>query len=223
MHKKNGKYACVIFDWDGTLMDSAGQIVSAVIDSAKLNDLNIPSDDLVRVGIGTSFEAQYQRLFLDAKTPAKCDYANEVFASFKQDFYRIYNSGTPKLFPGVGSLLADLKAIGAVTAIATSGTRAMLDSMLKRFDLCESFSFTCCGDEFPAKPQPDMLEQILLESGVLNKDAVMLGDSVYDVYAANNANIDSFGVATGVSSKNELLDAGAIAVVADIRSILAYI
>lgn len=223
MRKKNRKYNCVIFDWDGTIMDSAGQIVSAVIDSAKKNGLNVPSDQSVRVGIGTSFEAQYERLFLHDKTQGKRDYANEVFTSFQKDFYHVYNSNTPKLFPGVEDIIAELNADGVITAIATSGTRAMLNSMLTKFKLNDSFLFTCCGDEFPAKPNPDMLEQILLESDFLSKDAVMLGDSVYDIYSANNAHIDSYGVATGVSSKNDLVGAGAIEVVDDIREIVAYL
>ena len=206
------RYQVVIFDWDGTLMDSAGHIVKAVQAAAADCQLPVPEAAVVRQGIGSSFDAQYQRLFVlgtDLDDIARHD---TVYQAFRQAFYRHYDGDTPPLYPAVILLLQQLQQQGKVLAIATSGSRSMLSAMLTHYHLHDLFSHTYCGDEITAKPAPDMLEAIVRDSGVGNSEVVMIGDSVYDIYAANNAGIASIGIATGVSSHEALQEAGAILV-----------
>lgn len=212
MHASLGHYRIVIFDWDGTLMDSAGQIVQAVQLAAKDNNLPTPDDASIRSGIGTSFDAQYQRLFVYGCEADNRARREAVYHAFRQAFYHYYDQSVPPLFTGVVSLLKRLKQRDYVLAIATSGTRPMLNSMLASHVLEAFFSHTYCGDEIAAKPAADMLEAIVHDSGIAVDQAVMIGDSVYDIQAANNAGMDSIGVATGVSSAQALTAAGALVV-----------
>ena len=212
MHAILSHYKVVIFDWDGTLMDSAGQIVQAVQLAAVDVGLLVPEDASIRSGIGTSFDAQYQRLFVLGAEQDDRARQGEVYAAFRKAFYHHYDQGKPPLFSGVVPLLVRLKEQGLVLAIATSGTRSMLNAMLANYAIEDFFSYTYSGDEITAKPAPDMLEAIVHDSGVEVSQAVMIGDSVYDIQAANNAGMDSIGVSTGVSSSQDLSAAGALMV-----------
>ena len=209
------KYKCLIFDWDGTLMDSAGLIVNAVRSAAEHAGLSVPEPDNVRVGIGTSFDAQYQRLF-GAES-------QDSYASFKDLFYAFYNKEMPKLYPGVEKLLADLEGQGYYLAIATSGSRRMLNDMFLAYNVEQYFALTCTADEFNAKPDPEMLKYIMSVLDVDESNTIMIGDSVNDVYAAKNAGIDCLGVTGGVGSGDDLLGAGAMDVIADICDIVKKI
>jgi phosphoglycolate phosphatase len=220
MHAALSNYKVIIFDWDGTLMDSAGHIVQAVQHAATDMGLPVPEAACVRRGIGTSFDAQYQRLFLLSDPVDERARDEAIYSGFRRAFYQHYDQGRPPLFAGVDLLLARLREQGYVLAIATSGTRSMLDSMLAAYALTGCFSHTYCGDEIAAKPAPDMLEAIVCDSGVEVRHAVMIGDSVYDIQAARNAGMDSIGVATGVSSSQALSEAGASVVLAAIDQLV---
>lgn len=211
MSEYSRKYNCLIFDWDGTLMDSAGLIVRAVCRAAKQAGLPLPDPENVRHGIGTSFDAQYQRLF----GPEYKD----SYSTFKDLFYAFYNQEVPKLYPGVESLLPSLKAQGYYLAIATSGSRRMLNDMFAEYNIEEYFALTCTADEFNAKPNPEMLMYIMSVLAVNEGQTLMVGDSVNDVFAAKNAGVECLGVTGGVGSGDDLLGAGAMDVILDIRHI----
>ena len=212
MHATLSHYRVVIFDWDGTLMDSAGQIVQAVQLAAADVGLLVPEAASIRSGIGTSFDAQYQRLFVLGSEQADRARDDGVYEAFRQAFCHRYEQGKSRLFSVVLQLLTRLKQQKVVLAIATSGTRSMLNAMLTSYALEDFFSHTYCGDEITAKPAPDMLEAIVHDSKIEIDQAVMVGDSVYDIQAANNAGMDSIGISTGVSSSQALSAAGALMV-----------
>lgn len=215
MSEYSRKYKCLIFDWDGTLMDSAGLIVRAVCLAAEQVSLPVPDPDNVRHGIGTSFDAQYKRLF-GAESM-------DSYASFKDSFYSMYNQEVPKLYPGVEQLLSDLQDQGYYLAIATSGSRRMLKDMFSEYNVAQYFALTCTADEFNAKPDPEMLRYIMSVLKVDESQTLMIGDSVNDVFAAKNAGVDCLGVTGGVGSGDDLLGAGAFDVVVDIQHILRKI
>ena len=215
MSKNVRKYDCLIFDWDGTLMDSTVMIVSAVQKAAVDVGLPMPSEKNIRSGIGTSFDDQFARLF-----PADSD---TYYADFKSSFYRCYNREIPGLYPGVIDLLQELSSRGYLLSIATSGSRAMLQGMFRSYDIEKFFSITCTADEYAAKPSPDMLNFIVSSLAVDKERSLMIGDSVNDIYAASNAGISAVGVTSGVSSGDYLSSVGAIEVVDDIRDLLQII
>ncbi|MEE3002856.1 MAG: HAD family hydrolase [Pseudomonadota bacterium] len=219
MYESSKKYDCLIFDWDGTLMDSAAQITSAVQAAAAKNDLEVPSSSDIRLGIGTSFSSQYRRLFIDSKPEEHVLLAQKVEKKFKDDFYKSFYLTTPGLFAQVPEILESCKELGCLLAIATSGQRRMLDTMFAEYNLESLFAVTCCGDEYKAKPDPEMLDHIRIELGINPEKILMVGDSVNDIYAAHRAGIKCAAVCTGVNSKSELERAGADFICVDLRDI----
>ena len=120
-------------------------------------------------------------------------------------------------------MLQELSNREYLLSIATSGSRAMLKSMFSSYDIEKFFSITCTADEYAAKPSPDMLNFIVSSLSVDKRRSLMVGDSVNDIYAANNAGISAVGVTSGVGSGDYLSSAGAIEVVDDIRDLLQII
>lgn len=185
------KYECLIFDLDGTLIDSASPIADAIIAAAKMHSLPIPEAKKVKMGIGRSFDYQYTNLFINGFDEKQLEYSYKVKDDFRRDFRKNYAQQSVSMFPGAKELLQDLFEQGYQMAIATNGPRSMLTRMLESFQIAQYFSATCCGDEFMAKPSPQMLEHIILELGTKNSRAIMIGDSEADMQAAKDAAIDS--------------------------------
>lgn len=208
------KYSCLIFDWDGTLMDSASMIVEAVRDAALESGLPVPQANDIRLGIGTSFDDQFNRLFGAG--------AKKHYNIFKTCFYKSYALKKPVLFPGVENLLASLLDKGCLLTVATSGSRRMLNDMFARYDVEKYFALTCTADDFPAKPNPEMLLHIISSLDVNSNHAVMIGDNVADILAGENAGIDSIGVLGGVCDYDSLLKAGAKICISSVNKIIDY-
>ena len=191
MYKSDKKYKCLIFDLDGTLLDSASPIANSVIAAAKINSLPIPDIEKVKEGIGRSFDSQYINLFINNYSEDQAEYSYSIKNDFRSDFRVIYAQQKLSLFAGAKELLEQLLIQNYELAIATNGPRSMLNRVLQHLSLREYFAVTGCVDEFIAKPDPQMLMHILLEMGHSSSDAIMIGDSLADIKAAENAAIDS--------------------------------
>ena len=186
----------IIFDWDGTLMDSVGLIVRVLLKIADAHNLALTPDAAKSI-IGLSLHTAMQELF-----PHEGDKWNQLVTDY-QEQYRAHLSDE-QLFDGVIPMLVHLKEAGYTLAVATGKSRAGLDRVLKLFELEELFAATRTADEARSKPDPDMLIQILSELGFDADQAVMIGDSKLDILMANAAGIDALGVASGVLSMAEL-------------------
>lgn len=186
----------IIFDWDGTLMDSVGLIVRVLLKVADAHNLALTSEAAKSI-IGLSLHTAMQELF-----PEAGDKWNQLVTDY-QEQYRAH-LGDEQLFDGVIPMLLELKQSGYTLAVATGKSRAGLDRVLKLFALEKLFASTRTADEARSKPDPDMLEQILSELGFSSDQAVMIGDSSLDIHMANAAGIDALGVASGVLSMAEL-------------------
>ena len=186
----------IIFDWDGTLMDSVGLIVRVLLKVADAHNLALTSEAAKSI-IGLSLHTAMQVLF--PQEPTKW---NQLVADY-QEQYRAH-LGDEQLFDGVIPMLVKLKQSGYTLAVATGKSRAGLDRVLKLFVLEELFATTRTADEARSKPDPDMLEQILSELRYSADQAVMIGDSSLDIHMANAAGIDALGVASGVLGFDEL-------------------
>jgi phosphoglycolate phosphatase len=191
MHRRDKKYKCLIFDFDGTLIDSAAAITQSVIASAKLNSLPVPDIMQVKAGIGKSFDSQYINLFINNFSAEQAHYSYKIKSKFAVDFRKFYVEQNLLLFAGAKQLLELLRVHNYELAISTNGPRSMLNRMLQHFGIAKYFAVTCCGDEFMAKPDSEMLMHILLELGHDCSDAIMIGDSLADIEAATNVDIDT--------------------------------
>lgn len=195
------KYDLIVFDWDGTLYDSAAHIVQGVQASAKKMGLPVPSDKQARSVIGLSFEVALARLFPDIDDKKINEFAT---------YYRKWQAGEfgharPMLFDGSVNVLESLKANQYLTAVATGKGRQGLDKDLEDFKVKHLFDTTRCGDEGQSKPHPEMLHIIMDELEVDPSKTLMVGDTEFDMALANNAGTDAVAVSYGVHEQADLL------------------
>lgn len=204
------RYSAVVFDWDGTVMDSTHSIVAAI--QGACADLELPIPDASRASwvIGLSLEAALYHAVptLDAdRMPLFLD-------RYRWHFRR---RGTDMvLFDGVRDLLEDLVRRGVRLAVATGKSRLGLDRALAQTGLGPLFACTRCADEAPGKPDPTMLREILNELALDAGDAVMVGDTAHDVLMASNAEVDSVAVTYGAHDRQTLSLAGPAAMVSSV-------
>lgn len=199
MTKLKNKYSFVIFDWDGTLMDSTARIVSAMQASAKIAELPIPSEKSVRNIIGLSMDAVMDQIFPDANLSLR----EKLFGIYRKQY--VEDDPTPSpLFSGSLSLLNWLKEKQIPIAVATGKARVGLQRVLDEVALTDFFDFTICADEAQSKPHPEMVSYLLNKANKNADETLLLGDSIHDLKMANNAGIDSVGVTSGANSFDEL-------------------
>lgn len=210
-------YKLLIFDWDGTLVDSTAQIVSAVHHTTQALGLPEHKSQYIRLGIGLNFEQQMHRLWPTTKLSVQ-----EVRAVFTEHYQAIANNQTV-FVDDAKAMLANLKAEGYTLAIATGKSQSGLQSVLAHEGLEDTFAMWCCGDQYPSKPDPAMLHAILEELLIAPQNALMIGDSVYDMGAAKDAKVDAFAVLTGVNTEEELLCYNPVACEASIAALPAFL
>ena len=194
------KYSLLVFDWDGTLMDSKAQIVNCMQSTIKELQEEPRSDAQISNIIGLGLEEAIVSLYplMDGKRVSH-------MAQTYREFY-LYKDKTPSpLFPGVVEMLTELRNQGYDLAVATGKSRRGLDKGLRETSLHELFPITRCADETRSKPHPQMLEEILVDHNAEPQQALMIGDSEYDLQMAQNANVDSLAVSYGVHDLIRLL------------------
>jgi len=201
---KNKPYELIIFDWDGTLMDSEVQIITCMQRAAKTCKVRIPTDNEVRHIIGLGLTEAVQAIYPNANQQD----IQQMFDAFRVHFLGA-DRPPSRLFPQVEAILEQLNDAGYLLAVATGKGRAGLASVLVETGLKHYFITTRCADETFSKPHPQMLEEILYYVGLESHQALMVGDTTYDIEMAANAKMDSLGVAWGVHPSENLIKTGA--------------
>ena len=192
-------YKLVIFDWDGTLMDSIERIVSSMQSAAKTVGLTIPSNDEVKQIIGLSLTTALQTLFVTIDN----EQIEAMLVQYKYQYLEGDNTPTP-LFDNAVALLTQLRQKNKLLAVATGKGREGLNRVLGVSATSHFFHTTRCAGEMPSKPDPKMITSILAELDVAPHEAIMVGDTSHDLQMAQNAGIDSVGVTFGVHDKQVL-------------------
>lgn len=142
------------------------------------------------------------------------------------DYYYYYhrkNTEIPALFPGVTELLQQLHALGYWLAVATGKSRQGLNQALLNTGLKDLFLSTRCAEESISKPHPQMLLEIMAELEKSPLETLMIGDSVYDLQMANNAQVASVAVSYGVHSETELSTCQPLACFDDLTKLPAFL
>ena len=197
------RYKLLIFDWDGTLIDSEQSIVasmqSSITDVGKVHvDLGARSDGDIRHIIGLGLYEALAVLF-----PNQSD---QVYAELIDRYRAHFFNHTPaQAFPQVESALNELQQAGYIMSVATGKGRRGLDLALKHAGFEHFFAASRCADETQSKPHPQMLQELLSQLNVQPNEAIMIGDTSYDLDMANSAGIDSIAVCTGVHEKSRLM------------------
>ena len=190
-------YKLVIFDWDGTIMDSISKIVNCIRKSAQLLNIEPPSDTASKNIIGLSLENAMATLF-----PNHSEYHAELVNGYKQQ-YALDTTATP-VFEHVAQVLNALKNQGVILAVATGKSRVGLERLLDESQLRHFFSATRTSDDAKSKPAPDMLYQLLEELAISADEALMIGDTQIDMAMAKAAGMDRLGVTMGVHNAAQL-------------------
>lgn len=211
------RYELLVFDWDGTLMDSASEIVSTMQQAIQGTGLPERTPEQMRELIGLGINEVLARLFPDLDTQSVRARLERYRAR-----YGVKRSKA-KLFGPVKTALEELRDQGYVMAVATGKGRRGLDAAMVSTATRDFFRFTRCADESVPKPAPDMLEELLLRAATMPAQALMIGDTEYDMAMARAAGVDAVGVACGVHDSARLRRAGAIDVLDTVEHLPAWL
>jgi len=187
----------IIFDWDGTLMDSIGLIVESMHIAGEAHGFQT-TDKAVQDIIGLSLMNGIEILYPQA------DEAQKLAIQQSYAEYYIANSHSTPLFAPIESMLQTLQQQGKKLAVATGKKRKGLDRVLDASESRHYFVMTRCADEAGSKPDPQMLTDILNYTQQQVSDAVFIGDSIYDIQMATQLGMTSIAVNYGTASSAEL-------------------
>ena len=192
------KFDLIVFDWDGTLLDSIGAIVNAVKASCRDLGQPEPSDSHARQVIGLGL--------VDVLSHSLPGLSEDLFPKMveRYRFHYLSNDHELNLFDGVVELLAKLHTAGFLLAVATGKSRNGLNRALTYSGLGPYFSATRCADECFSKPHPQMLEELMEELSVSPERTLMIGDTTHDLQMAINAGAYGLAVDYGAHSAETL-------------------
>ena len=192
-------YDLLIFDWDGTIIDSEASIINSMQAAARDLTIDEPADAAVRNIIGLGLPEAIRMLFPDAD--------DKFVISLRERYVHHFLSADPSrscLFPGVREALHNLHHQGFRLAVATGKSRRGLNRVLEDTQLGKLFEITKCADETASKPDPLMLEEILFVTDVPTHRAVMIGDTEYDLEMGHRAKMDTIAVSYGAHEMERL-------------------
>jgi phosphoglycolate phosphatase len=209
----------IIFDCDGTLVDSQHMIVEAMRSAFAASDLPAPERGRMLRHVGLSvtqaMEAMTGLEDRDAIARLSADYRT-AFAALRREA-----SLTDPLFPGAREAVEALAAQDDVLlGIATGKSRRGVDLLLEREGFTRLFATIQTADDAPSKPHPGMMLQAMSATGTGAADTVMIGDTSYDMLMARAASARGIGVGWGYHDAPELLKAGAVKVAKDFQELL---
>ena len=195
------KYTTVIFDWDGTVVDSTYVIVDSIKKASRELGLEEPSDQKASWVIGLSLP----KALLEVVPGLTEQRMNDFIAAYR----KYYFTADPdlKMFDGVLPLIKGLREQGLQTAVATGKSRFGLNQALENHGIRDLFDITKTADQTQSKPHPLMLQEIFDELMVEPSECVMIGDTSHDIQMAHNAKCDSIAVSYGAHTLQEISQA----------------
>lgn len=196
----NRSFDLIVFDWDGTLMDSARKIVRCFQVAAADVGVAVPDEERVRHIIGLGLKEALAALLPEIDP----DTRRQIAERYREHFLFL-DETEMELFPGVREGLEGLAAAGFRMAVATGKARRGLDRVLRETQTSVYFCSTRCADEAGSKPHPRMLHDILAHTGMEPSRAVMVGDTTYDLEMATAASLASLAVSYGAHDRDRLL------------------
>ncbi|MBR7783047.1 HAD-IIIA family hydrolase [Undibacterium luofuense] len=194
------QFDLLVFDWDGTLMDSTPTIVKCIQSAAKDLGLPVPADSAAAFVIGLSLPAAMQAVLPDVDSRMHAKMVE------RYRFHYLTRDHELTLFTGVRDMLDDLSQQGYFLAVATGKSRVGLSRALHTANLTSVFDATRCADETFSKPHPAMLQEITRELGQDMRRTVMIGDTTHDLLMAKNAGAAGVAVEFGAHPADELAE-----------------
>ena len=209
----------VVFDCDGTLVDSQHVITAAMAAAFETEGLTTLPAEEVRMVVGLRLDEAIARL----APAASSEQVERLAEAYRQAFVSLRRDEKARepLYPGIIEALDAIRARGWAVGMATGKSRRGVEAILDLHDMRGYFDNTKSADDGPGKPNPEILEIAIAEIGIPAHHTVVVGDTVFDMNLATNAGASGIGVKWGYHSAGDLLAAGAKAVVADCEQLLA--
>lgn len=208
----------VVFDWDGTLVDSTGRIADCLHRASVDTGLSPLSAERYRSIIGLGLPEALRALYPDADEETR-----QVLRGHYASHYIAAEEDPCRPYAGAVALLDALRASGIRLAVATGKNRPGLARAFRNTGLADYFVASRTADETASKPDPRMLNELLVELGVPPHAALMIGDTGYDLDMARRAQVGAIGVTHGAHDAAELLRHAPIALVDHLDQVLAVI
>ena len=204
------RFRAIVFDWDGTLVDSTALIAGALRNACAAIGSPVPSETDARfvIGLGLADALAHVAPGLDADT-------QRALLGHYRTHYLDGEAAIP-LFDGAYAMLEELDAAGYLLGVATGKTRVGLDRAIAALGLAGRFHATRCADEGFPKPHPDMLRVLMDRLAVQPAETLMIGDTTHDIELAHNAGASVVAVTYGAHHADGL---GALAPLATVHSI----
>lgn len=211
------QFELLVFDWDGTLMDSAAAISESLQAACTELGLPVPSREQARYVIGLGLTDALAHVLPELPV---ADYP-KVLDHFRTHFLR-RDAGTT-LFPGAAEMIRELHDGGFMLAVATGKSRRGLDRALKETGLQECFDATRCADEGFSKPHPGMLEAVMDRLGAPRTATVMIGDTTHDLEMANAAGVAAVAVSYGAHERMALTTCKPLAILDELQGLRGWL
>lgn len=212
------KFELIVFDWDGTLMDSEMRIVTCLQSAFADLGLSAPTHEAARNIIGLGLEEAMLQLLPGSDAATRAD----LVVQYRRHF--LVTDQTPSvLFSGARELLDWLAGQGRLLAVATGKSRVGLDKSLAETGLGDLFHATRCADETFSKPHPQMLLELMDTLGASPTETLMVGDTEYDMQMAHNASVDALAIGHGVHAPERLLSHAPLACLDSLHAIPGWL
>jgi phosphoglycolate phosphatase len=192
------RYDLIVFDWDGTLLDSAEAIGECIRHAARELGLPVPAPERARHVIGLGLRDSLRL----AVPELPAERTLEFVESYRREFRA--REDRMQLFPGAAELLGELRGRGHVLAVATGKSRQGLERALDATGLRAYFAASRCADETTPKPHPAMLHELMQALEAPRDRALMIGDTSHDVQMAAAAGVDAVAVCYGAHAGEDL-------------------
>lgn len=211
------RFELLVFDWDGTLMDSAAAIVASLQAACRDLGLVAPAEARARYVIGLGLN--------EALAHALPGVAPSLYPRIVERFRAHYlaRDADMRLFPQAAETVAALREAGFLLAVATGMSRRGLERALRATGLGGFFHATRCADEAPPKPQPGMLQALLEELATGPDRALMIGDTTHDMEMARAAGVARVAAAYGAHEREALLACQPLACFEDLGALRAWL
>ena len=217
MSKQEKGYQVIIFDWDGTLVDSTGRIVDSMQRAARDIGLAEVPDSAVQNIIGLGLPEAIKTVWPDIHTDQL-----PVMSAAYAHYFVVDSQVGMDFFPEARDMLERLRSNHRL-AVATGKSRKGLDRMLDDMAIRHCFDITRCADETKSKPNPQLLKEILVELDLQPEQALMVGDTSYDLDMAKAIGMDSVGMSHGAHDESVLLACGPRAICHSIQELELWI
>jgi phosphoglycolate phosphatase len=209
-------YRLIVFDWDGTILDSPAGIAESIRASCGDLGLAVPDPELASHVIGLGLPELMRTV-----APAL---PRERYAEFVEAYRRHFRAREPsmQIFPGMRELLEDLSS-RSILGVATAKSRRGLERALDATGLRPHFRASRCADESRPKPAPDMLLELMEETSVDPRSVLMIGDTSHDLQMARAAGVDALAVSYGAHREEALRACGPLACFSSVKDLRGWL